>query len=427
MTSDKTAMRQEQTRAALFAAGRLCWPPPAQVEPSGRGQGVAAGRSKIGEFLVIPSVQHPRLLVPAGAPAAAAESVRRFSQALSLSERVLRIGVAGALRSGLLDRITADRIRITVEEDRPEQAASLQTWASEILNRPVVLSLGVGTPRANRKPVLQAISRAGEALAFIKIGDNGLTRQLLRDEARALERLAGQSPQGLVVPRLIHLGDWNGLTIMVQSALATPAVLTHRRRTIPHQAMRSLTEAFDLGRLPLNQSPSWQLISTSLPVPGDEVRNKLFTRVAQAIGTTLGDIRLRHGSWHGDWTAWNMAWTGKTIRIWDWERFAEGVPVGFDPLHYALNGHIFWMTWKQALDALRAQAPAVLRPSGIAPSETVPLLNWYLLELARRYLQSAASAAGEPLRAKADDLLHHLAAATLPGEAQETLPDWRTT
>ncbi len=32
-----------------------------------------------------------------------------------------------------------------------------------------------------------------------------------------------------------------------------------------------------------------------------------------------------------------MASLADTLLVWDWERFAPGVPLGFDALHYALQ------------------------------------------------------------------------------------------
>src|SRR5207253_3116256 len=51
-------------------------------------------------------------------------------------------------------------------------------------------------------------------------------------------------------------------------------------------------------------------------------------------------VTLAFGAWHGDWQPYNMARVpGRPaqIALWDWERFALGVPLGFDPLHYLLQ------------------------------------------------------------------------------------------
>ena len=58
---------------------------------------------------------------------------------------------------------------------------------------------------------------------------------------------------------------------------------------------------------------------------------------AAALESRPARRRLAFGAWHGDWTPWNMASTAGGLLVWDWERFATGVPVGFDALHYWLQ------------------------------------------------------------------------------------------
>ena len=53
----------------------------------------------------------------------------------------------------------------------------------------MVVSLRIGPPRANRKPVLELLSPGGEVLGFAKVGVTGLTRELVRAEAAALDVL----------------------------------------------------------------------------------------------------------------------------------------------------------------------------------------------------------------------------------------------
>lgn len=407
----------------LLRAGDLCWAAPSRAELIRRNAPLPAGQHELAEFLLLPSARRPRLLVPAKAPRAAAESVRRFSHALGPGERLVRMALTGALRTGILDRVVPDRIRIMAPLTG-QSVDSLQAHVSGVLGEPAVLSLGVGTARANRKPVLEAISRSGRALAFVKLGDHDVTRSLLADEAAALRTLSGTSPAGLEVPQLIGFGEWNDLGVLIQSALPTSPWPGHRRSTLPFAAMRSLADAFSTGRLPIARSPWWQRVSSDAAHIADDVRAKLFMQAADAIRDRMDDCQLRHTAWHGDWTPWNMAWSGGRVRIWDWERFALGVPAGFDPLHYLLAQQMVKMPWTQALNAVRGMAPAAVRQVGVAPGESRLVFWAYLIELSRRYLLAAAPSTGAPLRTRADCLLIYLYAALRPGESPPSLPDW---
>jgi hypothetical protein len=415
------------TATALVGAGNLTWTAPATAALVRRGEAVPPDHDVLDELLLIPSSRRPRLLVPAGRPAAAAESVRRYSQALEWHERVVRVVLAAGLRTGVLDRLVPDRLRVTVPDAERELVTSLQAEVGRVLGRAVVLSLGVGTPRANRKPVLQAISSDGEALAFVKLGDTAVTRELLRAEAGALGRLAERPPAVLRVPRALHLGEWNGIELLVQSALRTPPYLTHRRSSVPHAAMRALVSAFDAGRGPALDSPAWRRIVTAPAEVTDPARAALFAAAVTSAADRLEGVVLAQGAWHGDWTPWNMAWVRDEVRIWDWERFAEGVPVGFDALHYALAARARRRPWDEALSTTLRDASRLVAPLGVPAAEGGAVALLYLLDLCRRYLTAAAPEVGRPLRPRADGLLRFVATAAGASPAGPIpLPDWRS-
>ena len=92
----------------------------------------------------------------------------RFSAALSAPDTVKRLGVSGLLRGRAYAPF---QDRITVEE----RAGSLRSHLGDVFGEPVDLSLGLGTARANRKPVLQVFDARGRSLAFVKIGVTPVT------------------------------------------------------------------------------------------------------------------------------------------------------------------------------------------------------------------------------------------------------------
>jgi hypothetical protein len=415
------------TCEALLATARACWRAPASASLTGRGlrrhDAPPEDWGTVAEFLLIPSAARPRLLVPAGAPAAAAESVRRYSHALTAAERLARLVLTIGLRSGAADLVGRDRLRVDAPRADVDGVKSLQRLIGEILGEPVLLSLGVGTPRANRKPVLQAVTRRGRSLAFVKLADSDLTRDLLRSEAAALRRLAERRPAALTVPELLYLGEWEGLGVLVQTALATPALTRPRHGRLPVRAMRGLVDAFDGGRLPVTGTAAWQLMGAASPRIPDEARRALFEEVVSRVADRVGDRELPVGAWHGDWAPWNLAWVGTTVRAWDWERFAEEVPAGLDAVHWALSVTVRRRGWRRALDGLAVTAPAALAEVGVPDAARDAVRLVYLVELARRYLLAASSPVGGPLRATTDAVLEHLARATAVPDLPD-LPEW---
>lgn len=349
---------------------------------------VGTGRDPraVREFAFLPSADRPRLLLPAGLPAAAAAALRRYSQDLGAGQRVARALTATAVRAGLADRALRDRLHVSGHGE------SIEDRLAELLGRRVVVSVGLGSARANRKPILHALTPRGEHVAFVKVGDTAMARQLIAGEAAALGHLARRPLRGIRVPQVVHHGDWRGLSLLVLSPLQTRALSFRSRRSAPVAAMRELTG--ETRRVPLGTSPFWARFDE---VPLDDPQQRVrLADVAARIGEAYGRDEIGFGAWHGDWTPWNMAWHGGQVQLWDWERFDPDVPVGLDLLHYRLQSTGGYDRWPDA---------ALVEPFGLVGRTAAITVELYLLELGRRYLTAAQSPLGDPLRPQAARLL----------------------
>jgi hypothetical protein len=338
------------------------------------------------EFVVLPSADRPRLLLPAGAPAAAAAALRRYSHDLGVRARGTRALTATAARLGVTDRVLRDRLHVTGSGE------SIEDRLGELLSRRVVVSVGLGSARANRKPILHVLTPGGEPVAFVKVGDTATARELIAGEAAALEILAGRSFEQIRVPRVLHHGEWRGLSLLVLSPLPTGALSLRSRRDAPVAAMRELTG--EPRRCPLVSSAFWMRLSM-VPLDDPDQRKRFAEVVARAGDAYAGD-EIGFGAWHGDWAPWNMAWYRGQVQLWDWERFDPDVPAGLDLVHYRLQTGGGYDTWPD---------PALLAPYGLSGRTAAITVELYLLELARRYLYAAQGELGEPLRPQAAHLL----------------------
>jgi hypothetical protein len=349
---------------------------------------VGTGRDPraVREFVVLPNADRPRLLLPAGAPAAAAAALRRYSHDLGVRQRVTRALTATAARLGIADRALRDRLHVTGSGE------SVEDRLGELLSRRVVVSVGLGSARANRKPILHVLTPDGEPVAFVKVGDTATARELIADEAAALESLAGRTFREIRIPRVLHHGEWRGLSLLVLSPLPTGALSLRSRRDAPVAAMRELTG--ETRRRPLASSAFWIRLS-EVPLDDPDQRKRFADVVARAGGAYGGD-EIDFGAWHGDWAPWNMAWHHGRVQLWDWERFDPDVPAGLDLVHYRLQTGGGYDTWPD---------PAVLAPYRISGRTAAITVELYLLELARRYLYAAQGELGEPLRPQAARLL----------------------
>ncbi len=354
----------------------MLWPEPASVS-------YTSGGATAADMIVLPSLRRPRLIVPAGHRAAAA-AVRQYGEPGSRAALVASRGLALLLRSGLGRVVCRDRLHVDV----PAGAMTFEAYLKHHLGLTVGFSTHLRPRRANSKLVLQLLSADGATVGFAKIGVTPLTRDLVRAEAAALDRLAAARLQALAVPSVLHAGEWEGYPVLVLSPLAID-----RRRTplVPERLSPATLEVASVAGVepgPLVESGYWRSLLSRLSCLADgDDRSALLAGLGR-VGDAHADTVLSYGCWHGDWTPWNMASTREGLMVWDWERFALGVPLGFDALH-------FWL-WSEVVSPSRdrrsaaagciTHAPRILTPFDVDGDQASLTAALYLADLATRAL-----------------------------------------
>lgn len=380
----------------------VLWPEPARIEHGGRaarGTGERPGRAAQGgdqtEFLLVPNENRPVLLVPRRPRRAAAAALRHYKASAAGRRRLAFRGLAAAAQLGLAD-VLPHRITVGTAGDGPD--ADVVAYLGKVLDRDLVVSLRVGPPRANRKPVLELLSPSGEMLGFAKVGITSLTRELVRAEAAALEKLGAAGLTRLEVPTLLHHGQWREHEVLVQTPLSgsgrgvSPAMLT--------SAMAELATAEGVTIQPAGQSGYWRGLRSRLEACAGREPAAALLQVMDDLQATADATSLAFGSWHGDWTPWNMTSSGDQVLVWDWERFESGVPIGYDALHYQLQGAVERNGAggaRSATEAALFTAPMTLGPLGVRPGFAVFVAALYLVEIATRYTCDGAAEAGARL------------------------------
>jgi hypothetical protein len=382
-------------RTGLSDVCDVLWPPPATTSLA-RTPAAAAGMR---EFIVLPLARRPRLLVPAGRRASAA-AVRRYGEPGSFvtwaGARILALALAaGAGTAGLGGRL---RVRV------PSGTDTIDAYLSDVLGRDVLISTHLGASRANRKPVLQLLSPRGEAMGFAKISINPLTRDLIRAERDALDTLSGQPFQGLTVPRVLHHGQWQERDVLVLSPLP---VWRRRRPLRDGQLAAAMAEVAAVGggrRGPISGSAyltglRQRLAGSAAGADHAGADHAALDAVLNVLTSARGETEVSFGAWHGDWTGWNMACTAESLLVWDWERFAMGVPIGFDALHYRLQNAVVRRRLPPPVAAAEcvSGAAATLGPLGVPASEATLTAVLYLADLSTRYLADRQAEAGARL------------------------------
>ncbi|HWH00144.1 MAG TPA: phosphotransferase [Pilimelia sp.] len=347
----------------------------------------------VAEYLIVPHARRPRLLVPTTSRRVAAAAVRRYAEPQTRLARLKREAVVAALRTGTAAMLLRDRLCLTgAAED------SIDGHLREALGRDLVLSVHIGPARANRKPVLQLLTRDGDTIGFAKLGTGALTRELVRAEAAALTALSRRQLRHVRVPAVLHAGQWRGHEVLVQSALPIwqpRAPLPPGRLTA---AMREVAASCGLTREPLSRSAYWAQLRDRLAAVADRADGATLAAAAQSLVLRAAEQELEFGAWHGDWAPWNMANLADALLVWDWERFTPGAPVGFDAVHHELQRRIsIDPDAGAAVDVTVRRAGDLLEPFGVDPAARELTALLYLVDLAARYLADRQAEAGARL------------------------------
>jgi hypothetical protein len=395
--------------AYLREVCELLWPPTAEMTLYGGAHGWpqisgavrpralgGAARSEGRDFVLIPGVRHPRLLVPA-APRAAAGALRQYGQPRSWAARLGVAAFALGLASGLGGTLLGVRVRVTA----PPEAESIESYLKTVLSPDINVSIRLGPARANRKPVLQMHTASGKPVGFVKVGFNALTRDLVRAEAASLAWLDRVGLDGISVPRVLHHGQWHGMDVLVLSSLP---VWRRRRVLTSAQLSAAMDTVARVGGLQQGARASGaylQQLRERLAAADPGAERTALLEALDALAATGGCAGLTFGAWHGDWSPWNMASTTGGLLVWDWERFTVGVPVGFDAVHCWLQSEVVPQhrdPLAAATDVLEHAAP-LLAPFGVDVVQARLTAALYLADVATRYLVDRQAQAGALLGA----------------------------
>ncbi|MFK8023907.1 MAG: hypothetical protein AB8G26_08085 [Ilumatobacter sp.] len=352
-------------------------------------------------YLMLPSRGAPTRLLPAAprkmllaaANGHGAATDRRAKLQGLLLRSVARVG-AGVLVPNTL------RIR---EQAAPTDgvARNLVEHLGQELERDLTAGIFLGPPRANRKPNLQLIDERARTVAFAKVGVNPLTNDRIRSETDALDRLADAELDVLRVPWILARGTWRESEYVAIS----PLPRAKERVDDPdlrHQAMRELVAAFPTADERLSDMVWWNEWSRRLDAFADDRdrgprsdADELREYAAQ-LEKSCGSRVLGTGAAHGDWTPWNMDIIDGQAAVWDWERFDDNVPIGWDALHFEFQARVR-LKRQAPRAALRSMSQdseeLVVRNGGYADDGPL-LMALYALRLGSRFVVDGQERAG---------------------------------
>ncbi len=326
-------------------------------------------------FVAFPGVDDVRILLPWRPTSVIAASARtsddrpRFGRWRDAAGATVLLTVGAATRTR--------RIAVASEE-------SLVVHVAEILGRRSVGGVVIcGPPCANRKPVVQLHDRWGRTLAFVKVAWNDLTRRLLDAERETLERLATIPDKPFRAPPVLAHGSFGEATWV-----ALGPVSVERRRRPDTRSVDELALAIEAT------APRWDGETATSPFVSGLATASDGLRMAGAAVVKLvdrwGDQELSLRAGHGDFVPWNIQSGDPRPAVWDWERYSQAVPIGFDRIHHRVQvgWHRQRRTIASTLDAARIGLDHILPE--LSAGQRRAHLEWYVADLLTRYERDGA-------------------------------------
>lgn len=376
----------------------------------------AAGQS----YALVPNGRRPVVMIPRRPRRVAAAVLRNYKASADRSTEVrLRLYSLGA-RLGFAD-LLPHRITITPATSAASASSAVNDIGEHlklVLDRDVALAVYTSPPRANRKTVLQLLTPSGHTFAFVKIGTNDLTRDLVRREADALERLGTAPLVSVEVPQLLYRGQWREFELLVQQAFtgSAKAIMAPRALT---ESMLEVAGVAGLATHPAASNPYVDGLRRRMESLSSQPYGAQLLCLLQGVIEGSDGTELTLGSWHGDWTPWNMTTDGRKALVWDWERFESGVPLGFDALHHDMQGAMNrgGAEPSAAARGMVNRCAVLIESFGVSPRAAELTARLYLLEIGTRYASDRQADAGSRLGLLETWLLpelHHAARASKP-------------
>jgi len=271
-------------------------------------------------YIALPRPSDPRVVVDCSSSTAVRDAVERF--------------VASRTDNSLVRTLAGRSSELLTKTKRAWSVASspsnntLRVHLSEVLGQEVRLSVAVGPPRPNRKPVIRCY-RDTNLIAVAKLGPDPHTATMVSNESHWLRTLAEDPLAGVQTPALLHEGTFGDSALLVMSAMDLQSDLGLEFSDVPLSVVREFSDRHR-GNGGLRESSWWLELSDRLDRPE---LSSVVEQARRSEDSALFD-EVEVSAWHGDWSPWNMGKSSNgELFVWDWERTTIGVPVGFDLLH----------------------------------------------------------------------------------------------
>ncbi len=331
-------------------------------------------------YWVLPSLAHPRLLIPRGEPAVTTAALQSYRRLRPWKVNAARLGLSVAAAC----RLPVSTAKLSVQRRTPPDAvaalpldavpalplaAVADTLGPEQLATAIGIRLG-----DNRKPTLQLFDRASRPAGYAKLAWNAPSRGCIQNERDVLADLAGGSAH-MRVPMLAGSGEWDGYPYLISMPLPADVEAVRGRVARPTpEELYSLCGVYRHGAL----AGTGHFMALACRLGGlVDITMVDLAGAARAVERLLRErnavvpVAVR---WHGDMVPWNMAREPSgTLWCWDWESSEPDAVAGLDAWHWAVSvrrerrGSFAAQDWAAAAGDVRPYLEAAAVPRDAWP------------------------------------------------------------
>jgi hypothetical protein len=291
-----------------------------------------AGFRKIRPFAILPSITEPRWLLPEENSRQAVEGLELYTP-FSIRSRILKALGQGIAVAGFPGRSNS---RVLVASREPLPIENLVKGLSQESHPGFAISLG--TPATCQKLTVQAMSPAGEILAYIKIPLGSEAQARINSETEILEKLSHFPKIRSRIPRLLSCADLGNGRILVQTPLSGnpgPTGLTRYH----YEFLRELHACGPVkcpGAMVVEEtSDLWEQMASGLDDDWQELARGAFRVAARE----LDGREILCAPSHGDFAPWNTREHSGQLSCFDWESATWRVPIDWDKFHFMAQTH----------------------------------------------------------------------------------------
>ena len=290
---------------------------------------VRAGYSYSHHFVMLPSRDKPRWLLPLGNTCWTLGGTRVYAP-YALSARAMKLLFNRIIALGWSGR-PFYRVMVASKERLPIEALVAEITGE----RHPVFALSLGNQSAVRKLTVQVMRPAGDVLGYIRLPLTPAAVQRVRNEATALQHLEQFPALRPHVPRLLHAGPWREGYLLFESALL--GELGPKKLTRVHDDfLRALQAAYVVERsaqsLVEQVGAKWEKVVPLLGAEWKDLGHEALRRAAQGWHRPIVC-----GIGHGDFAPWNTRMREGRLLLFDWESAEWDVPTSWDIFHFGLQ------------------------------------------------------------------------------------------